>query len=72
MPSLPKLSHAQFVVLASLYGLSRRGTGGGVGGEEITVHEISQPDLRHWLREREREGIQIDVKVWAGLYFLGQ
>ena len=42
----------------------------GMGEEEITVHEIAQGEIVDWLRARESEGVLIDVKIWAGLYFL--
>jgi ADP-ribose pyrophosphatase len=39
---------------------------------EITVYEIAQDKIVEWLRARESEGVLIDVKVWAGLYFVPQ
>jgi len=39
----------------------------GEGEEEITVHTIAASEIREWLAKRE--GVMIDVKVWAGLYF---
>ena len=68
-PTSPGITSEQ-VALYRATGLERRGAGGGVGGEKITVHEIAQARLVDWLREREGEGILIDLKVWAGLYFL--
>ncbi len=47
-------------------GLERAGS----GEEEITVHEVAQEEIADWLRAREREGVLIDVKAWAGLYLL--
>lgn len=46
------------------------GAGGGIGGEDIDVHVITRTSLRDWLHRRELEGLLVDVKVWAGLYFL--
>jgi ADP-ribose pyrophosphatase len=48
------------------------GDGGGVDGEDITVHRIPQRDLLPWLERKEREGCLIDLKIWGGLYFLIQ
>ena len=53
-------------------GLERSGIGGGVGGEEIAVHRIPRHDVVGWLRKREAEGLLIDVKVWAALWWLAR
>ena len=47
----------------------RKGKGGGVGGEDITVHVIALQGIEKWLKSREA---LIDGKVWAGLYFATQ
>ena len=44
----------------------------GAAEAEITVYEIAEEKIVEWLRARESEGVLIDVKVWAGLYFLLQ
>jgi ADP-ribose pyrophosphatase len=51
-------------------GLKQRGTGGGVAGEDITVHRIQRGDIVDWLKQKSGEGILVDVKVWAGLWWL--
>lgn len=51
--------------------LVRRSAGGGTAGESIRVHEVPLPDVAGWLAAREREGLLVDPKVWAGLYFAG-
>jgi ADP-ribose pyrophosphatase len=51
-------------------GAWRKGEGGGVEGEDITVHTIPRRDLVSWLERKQREGVLVDVKIWAGLYFL--
>ena len=59
--------------LAGFYrarGVRRQGEGGGVGGEEITVHVIPRAELREWLREKEREGVLTDLKL--GIYLISQ
>jgi ADP-ribose pyrophosphatase len=48
----------------------RKGEGGGVGGEDITVHTVPLASIVEWLQSKEREGILIDLKLWGGLYFL--
>jgi ADP-ribose pyrophosphatase len=49
--------------------LVRVGPGGGIAGEDITVHEVALDDARAWLRERERAGLVVAAKVYAGLFF---
>jgi len=39
---------------------------------EITVYEIGEERIVEWLRAQEREGVLVDVKVWAGLYLTTQ
>jgi len=51
------------------WNLVRVGAGGGVGGENIVVHEVPIADGRAWLREQEAKGLVIAAKVFAGLYF---
>jgi ADP-ribose pyrophosphatase len=53
------------------HGLTRVGKGGGVAGEDITVHEIPLAEAHSWLARRHSEGVMADPKVYAGLYFLG-
>jgi len=45
------------------------GAGGGVEGEQITVHAVPMREIRAWLESQQEAGMLIDVKVWAGLYF---
>lgn len=49
-------------------GLRKVGSGGGVEGENITVHSVPLANVGRWLREREREGCLLDPKIFAGLY----
>jgi len=51
-------------------GLEQRGAGGGIGGEDIVVHRIQRDAVAGWLRQKDGEGVLIDVKVWAGLWWL--
>lgn len=52
------------------HGLVRVGEGGGVGGENITLHEIPLQEAHSWLARRHSEGVMADPKVYAGLYYL--
>ncbi len=49
--------------------LSKVGAGGGVDGEAITVHEPPLASVEAFLAERQAEGVLVDPKVWAGLWF---
>ncbi len=53
-------------------GLNKIEAGGGVDGEDIRIHEIALSRVPAWLRKKEREGLMIDPKVFAGLYFAQQ
>jgi ADP-ribose pyrophosphatase len=60
--------------LVSFYratGVRRVGEGGGVGGESITVHAIPASRVKRWLRDREAEGVLVDVKLWCALFWVG-
>jgi ADP-ribose pyrophosphatase len=45
--------------------------GGGVEHEEITVHLVPVANIDQWLKKKAAEGLLIDPKIYAGLYFLG-
>ena len=51
-------------------GLSRVGTGGGDGDENITVHEIPRNQAAAWLVQKMAEGYELDAKLWAGLWMI--
>jgi ADP-ribose pyrophosphatase len=68
-PSSPGIT-SEIVSFYRARDLVKAGGGGGVEGEDITVHVVPLHELERWLRAREGEGILIDLKVWGGLYFL--
>ena len=52
-------------------GLTKVHDGGGDASEDIQVHEVPLSDVAQWLLERSRtEGVMIDAKIFAGLYFV--
>lgn len=65
-PTSPGIT-SEMVTLYRARGVRRRGEGGGVGGEDITVHAVPRADLLRWLGE---QNALIDLKIWAGIYFL--
>jgi ADP-ribose pyrophosphatase len=58
------------VVFVRARGLRRVGDGGGVDGEDITVHRVPRADAPAWLMQKQREGFELDLKLWAGLWML--
>jgi ADP-ribose diphosphatase len=51
-------------------GLKRVGDGGGVDGEGITVHEVPRAQAPAWLMQKQAEGYELDLKLWAGLWMV--
>lgn len=51
--------------------LARVGAGGGDDTEEITVHEVPLADVNGFLTARQRAGLGIDPKIFAGLFLAG-
>lgn len=49
--------------------LTKVGDGGGVGGENITVHRVALPDIRSFIDAKRADGCGIDVRM---LLLLGQ
>lgn len=49
-------------------GLRRVGDGGGVDGEDITVHAVPLDEVPAWLQARAADGCEIDLKLWGGLW----
>lgn len=52
--------------------LRRIGAGGGVGHEDIVIHEVPLKAVHEWLEEKARSGMLVDPKIFAGLYFVGR
>jgi ADP-ribose pyrophosphatase len=58
------------VAFARATGLHRVGPGGGVGHEQIEVHEVPVADAPAWVMRKGDEGYELDLKLWAGLWLL--
>ena len=69
-PSSPGIT-SEVVSFYRAKDVEKKSKGGGVGGEDITVHTVPLGDFPDWLKERQDEGAMIDLKIWGGLYFLG-
>lgn len=50
-------------------GLEQIGEGGGDDSEDITVHRIALSEIDRWLDQKMDEGLLVDPKVYAGLYW---
>lgn len=61
-PSSPGIT-SEIVSLYRAHGVRKTGKGGGVGGEEITVHVVPRTRLRSFLREKQEQGVLTDLKV---------
>jgi ADP-ribose pyrophosphatase len=48
-------------------GLDKVSTGGGVEGENITVHLVPLATAPDWLHSQQRDGAVIDIKLWGAL-----
>jgi ADP-ribose pyrophosphatase len=44
-------------------GVRKSGIGGGVDGESITVHLVPREEVQKWVRDKERQGLMIDIKL---------
>jgi ADP-ribose pyrophosphatase len=66
--SSPGLTDEQ-IHLVRAADLTKHHDGGGVEGEDITVHEIGLDGVWGWLEAKQREGLVCDVKVFAGVGF---
>ena len=61
----------EIVTIYYASGLERVGPGGGDGDESITVHHVPLESACQWLEERMAEGIMVDPKIYAGLFWAG-
>ncbi len=59
----------EMVVFFRARDLRKVGEGGGDGHESIRVHHVPLKNVTGWLKEKEKEGLLIDPKVFVGLYF---
>ncbi len=58
------------IAFARATGLRRVGPGGGVAGEDIVVHSVPRAQAPAWLMAKAREGYELDLKLWAGLWMI--
>lgn len=70
-PVAPGLTN-EMLYLVEATDLKRVSAGGGVGGEDITVHVIPLAGIEGWLRAKQAEGLLVEPRVYAGLHFIGR
>lgn len=58
------------IAFARARDLRKVGPGGGVGGENITVHAVPRSGVPAWLMRKHAEGFELDLKLWAGLWMI--
>ena len=51
-------------------GLKKVSAGGGDESEDIQIHLVPLDEAYRWLQNKAAAGVHVDVKVYAGLYFL--
>jgi ADP-ribose pyrophosphatase len=68
-PSSPGMS-SETVALVLAEGLRKTGPGGGVDNEAVRVHLVPLAQVHDWIEDRRREGCEVDVKLFSGLYYL--
>ncbi|MCB9799135.1 MAG: NUDIX hydrolase [Candidatus Omnitrophica bacterium] len=61
---------ANKIELFRAYGLRKVSDGGGDETEKINVHTVKLEEVADWIKSRQKEGVMVDPKVYAGLYFL--
>jgi len=69
-PSTPGMSD-EVVSIFYAGALEKVGPGGGDAKEKIIVHRVPLDSAPEWLEARMAEGIMIDPKIYAGLFWAG-
>jgi ADP-ribose pyrophosphatase len=62
---------SEFTHLFHASDLVRETEGGGVAGEDITVHHVPLATLREWLSAQQAAGKLVDFKIHAALWLAG-
>lgn len=59
----------EIITLLLATGLTKVADGGGDEHEDITVHEAPLEGLVEWLRQRQAQGVVVDLKVFSAMAF---
>jgi ADP-ribose pyrophosphatase len=60
---------SEILYLFRAHDLQRVSAGGGVEGEDITVHVVPLAGIGEWLAQQGRSGKWVEPRVYAGLWF---
>lgn len=60
---------SEILHLVRIDGLVQVHAGGGVEGEDITVHRVPLAGVEAWLQEQATRGLWIEPRIYAALYF---
>src|SRR2546430_2125664 len=63
---------SELITLFQASGLRRVHAGGGVAGENITLHEVPLANADAWLAAKAEAGLLVDPKIYAALYFCAE
>lgn len=63
-------SSVDVMVVFRAEGLRKVHAGGGDHTESIIVHEVDLDSMDRWLAGKEKEGVLVDPRIYAGLYWL--
>lgn len=61
---------SELLYLVEVKDLRRVHAGGGVEGENITVHHAPLDQIDHWLGQQQARGLLIEPRIYTALYFL--
>ena len=61
---------SEILHLVRAHDLQRVHAGGGVDGEDITVHVVPLAEIGEWLAAQSRSGKWVEPRVYAGLWFV--
>ena len=67
-PTAPGLTSEQ-LTFVRMRGLQQQHAGGGVDGEDITVHRVPLAAVHGWLTTKRVEGYFIEPRIYTGLWF---
>lgn len=63
---------SEILHLVRIDGLERVHDGGGVDGEDITVHRVPMSQVPAWLEAQAARGLWVEPRIYAALYFAGR
>ncbi len=62
---------SEMLTFVGIRGLVQEHAGGGVDGEDISVHRVPLAEVHGWLEQKRAAGFFIEPRIYAGLWFAG-